>query len=63
MSFELESVGGCIGAMRTLIGSFTSMTTNVPLQLAQLDTRIVTLWTLMGLFVSVAISDMPDQLA
>lgn len=62
MSFKFKSIRRCIGAMRTLIWSFASMTANVTLQLTQLDTCIIALWTLVWLFVSVSISDVTHQL-
>lgn len=62
MSLELECVGRCVSAVRALIRSLSSVATNVSLQLAQLDTRVITFRTLVRLFVCMSVTRVSHQL-
>lgn len=48
--------------MRALIGTLSGMTSDMTLQLAELDTCIIALWAFVRLLVRVLVSDMTNQL-
>lgn len=63
MALQLEGVRGRIRAVRTLIRTFSGMTSDVATQLAQLDTGIVAFGAFVWLFMGVLVSHVSDQFA
>lgn len=49
--------------MRTLIRSFSGVASDVSLKLAEFNTCVITLWTLVRFFVRVTVSNMSYQLS
>lgn len=63
MSFKFVSVGTGVRAVRTLIGTFSSMASHMTLEFRQLDGRIIAFRTSVWLFVCMSVPDVSDQFA
>lgn len=63
MSLQFEGIWGGVGAVDTLIGPFPSVTSYVPLQLAQLHAGVVAFSAFVWLLVRVDVASVTDQLS